>query len=87
VLLLAASKRGSLATNLRSKLLLRSLRHCSDGYIKGDVMGRAQSYSLRVDVTHVEGCHGEKALGRSRSGGEDNVNFFLPREIACEGVY
>ena len=40
-------------------------------------MGGAQSYSLRVDLTQVEGCHGEKSLGRSRSGWEDNIKFFF----------
>ena len=49
-------------------------------------MGGTQSYSLRVDVTQIEVCHGEKALGRSRSGWEDNIESYL-REIACEDVY
>ena len=90
VLLLAPSKRGSLTTNLRSKVILGSIRHCSDGYIKGDGMGRAQSYSLRVDVSRVEGCHGEKALGRSRSGWEENIkSFFFQRNSVwrCVLIY
>jgi hypothetical protein len=49
-------------------------------------MGGAQSYSVCVDVTQVEGCHGEKAFGRSRSGWAVNIKSYL-REIACEGVY
>lgn len=78
MLLLASSKRGSLTTNLRCKVVLGSVRHCSDGYIKGDGMGSAQSYNLRVDVTQIESCHGEKALGRSRGGWEDNIKRFPP---------
>jgi len=36
-------------------------------------LGGAQRYGLHVDVTQVGCCHGEKALGRSRSGWEDNI--------------
>ena len=42
------------------RYVLGSIRHCSDGYIRGNGMGGAQSYSLRVDVTQIEGCHGIK---------------------------